>query len=139
MWFLPVGSWLIPPGSLPGEAGFTPRTLTRPAQATTSQDPRLRRAVSAARRPRKTQPSAPSEPPRSPRLRVRQPPRLHEPRTAPRELEPRRARRNASVPSPNQERFHLRRGGGECRGQDLVAGGCDEDVVLDADAGAAQG
>src|SRR5690606_984637 len=30
MWFLPVGSMLIPPRMLPGEAGSTPRTLPRP-------------------------------------------------------------------------------------------------------------
>src|SRR5690554_5785717 len=71
MWFLPVGSRLIPPWMLPGEAGFTPRTLTRPEQTTSSQDPETRRAVSAAPQNQK-QPSAPSEPPRSPRLRVRQ-------------------------------------------------------------------
>src|SRR5690554_5812822 len=71
MWFLPVGSRLIPPWMMPGEAGFTPRTLTRPEQTTPSQDPETRRAVSAAPQNQK-QPSAPSEPPRSPRLRVRQ-------------------------------------------------------------------
>src|SRR5690606_31897813 len=69
MWFPPVESLLIPPRSLPGEAGFTPRTLTRPEQTTTSQDPGSRRAVSAAQQSQ-NQPSAPSETPRSPRLRV---------------------------------------------------------------------
>ncbi len=39
LWFLPAGSRLIPPRSLPGEAGFTPRTLTRPEQTTTPRDP----------------------------------------------------------------------------------------------------
>src|SRR5690606_37428179 len=38
LWFLPVGSRLIPPGSLPGEGGFTPRTLTRPERTTPSRD-----------------------------------------------------------------------------------------------------
>src|SRR5690606_26310900 len=32
MWFLPAGSGLVPPRSLPGEAGSTPRTPTRPAR-----------------------------------------------------------------------------------------------------------
>src|SRR5690606_4404985 len=39
--FLPVGSRLIPPRTLPGEACFIPRTPTRPAQTTTSQRSRL--------------------------------------------------------------------------------------------------
>src|SRR5690606_29610859 len=47
MWFLPVGSLLIPRRRVPGEAGFTPRTPTRPERTTTSQDPGSRSAVSA--------------------------------------------------------------------------------------------
>src|SRR5690606_28864022 len=58
LWFLPVGSRLIPPGSLPGEAGFTPRTLTRPAQTTTSQGSlNTPRGLHSARDPK--HPSAP--------------------------------------------------------------------------------
>src|SRR5690606_1949467 len=39
MWFLPVGSRLIPSRRVAGEAGSTPWTLTRSDQTTTSQDP----------------------------------------------------------------------------------------------------
>src|SRR5690606_7859299 len=69
MWFLPAGARLIPPRRVPGEAGSTPRTPTRREQTTTYQDPEVRREVSAAPQTQ-NQPSAPSEPPRSPRLRV---------------------------------------------------------------------
>src|SRR5690606_36147721 len=58
MWFLPVGSQLIPPENGPGEASSTPRTLTRPEQTTISPNHRGRRDVSAARGTPKHQPSA---------------------------------------------------------------------------------
>src|SRR5690606_24104981 len=62
MWFLPVGSRLIPPRRVPGEAGFAPRTRTRPAQTTTNQDPGSRRAVCATPENQSTPPSPPPSP-----------------------------------------------------------------------------
>src|SRR5690606_30598572 len=74
MWFLPVGSVLIPPRRVPGEAGFTPRTLTRPAP------PHHRISDHATQPPQRQQTRAPPlapapalalalsrEPPREPR------------------------------------------------------------------------
>src|SRR5690606_12085502 len=62
MWCLPVGSMLIPPGRLPGEAGFTPRTVPRPEQTTTSRNPGTRREDSAAPENQKQSPSPPPSP-----------------------------------------------------------------------------
>src|SRR5690606_10395144 len=94
MWFLPVGSMLIPPRMLPGEAGSTPRTLTRPEQTTTSRDPRIRREGSAAPgNPLRLETSA------SPRLRVSPlTPRL---RVSPTKARPHpKARRGRGGPPP---------------------------------------
>src|SRR5690606_104659 len=74
--FLLVRSLLIPPRSVPGEACFTPRTLTRPEQATTSrripahptkspqrQEPRSTRTLCGSASPRDTSSALSSRPP----------------------------------------------------------------------------
>src|SRR5690606_33695856 len=71
MWFLPVGSTLIPLRSVPAliplrsvpdEAGSTPRAPARPDQTTPSRGPKTRREVSAARKNQSTPPSPPPPP-----------------------------------------------------------------------------
>ncbi len=75
MWFLPVGSWLIPLRRLPGEAGSTPRSLTRPEQhhhiTGSLNTPRSLRSTSNQSNPPSPPPAPTPRPPQNHRpLRV---------------------------------------------------------------------